>query len=256
MGEAETDARIFVSCLTYELSKRLGVELAAKEFARMCECPEPGDLPCARMVGRLRQFGALALYHAAGSCLPKLRSRCAHAALESGADYWVMLDDDVECESATLDRLLAAAGDPLEACIVVLPCRLRGDAGERDTVNVRFVDAGPVVVGNGGPIREIIHGGCGCMVVTRGALQRVSEYYRRELSWQDDDRCTKVALFEMIRELPLPDPKLRPLEQEPEWLGEDLSFCRRVRETGVPIFALLSGLSFHDGQALKLNEIC
>jgi hypothetical protein len=231
--------KIFVSVATYELGKRLGVERAAREFLRMCERPLRGDLPAARMVARLRELGDVALYHGASTTLPKLRSRAADAAWQSGADLWVMVDDDVECDTATLARLIKLAGD---ARVSVLPCAVRGVAGDAE-LNVRFAEK-LVDVAGGIPFRRAELAGTGCMVVTRAALQRVRDAMQADGKWIDDDGQQKLALFEMHRD-----------RESGEWFGEDFSFCRRLRAAGVQIRALMQGVSSHDNQTIQLESI-
>jgi len=239
---------VFCSVATYELGKQLGVEGAATEFTRQCEQPTRNDLPAARMVARLRSLADVGLYHSFGSNLAKMRSRAAHAALESGAQFWVMLDDDVECDQATLLRMLATAGDPDALRAVILPCLLRGTAAEQQVVNVKWVSS-LLMAGAGGTCRPVEHGGTGCMIVTRGALQHVTEVFRPELCpWRDDDGAVKLPLFHQLFE---------EIEHSGafSWFGEDLSFCRRLRRAGVEILGLTSGWSVHDGQRLELETL-
>ncbi len=236
------DRSIFVSALTYELGRQLGIERAAREFQKQCEAPTRDSLPVARMVARLRSVANVSLFHAASTTLPKARSRAAHEALRSGADFWLMCDDDVECDSATLQRLLALAGEPDELGAAVLPCFMRGAGGETNTLNVQFAAASLLTVGPGGPSRRAERAGTGCMVISRGALQRVTERFRTDLAWQDDDGLEKVALFQLVLD-------------GRKWLGEDFSFCYRLHEAGIALRALLSGSSSHAGQVLQLDSL-
>lgn len=235
--------RLLVSTQTYELGKRLGPEAAAREFARMCERPTTGDLPVARMVARLRTLGAVALYHAASTSLPKLRSRAAHAALHSKCDFWVMIDDDVECDTATLARLLTLAGGPASARIAVLPCLLRGTSTERHRLNLEF-DGSTLQDFDGVTYRAVKRAGCGCMVVTRQALVVLDARFEQDLSFVDEDGVEKVALFDMLF-----------CGTEPRWLNEDLSFSERARRCDIPIVAPIDGVSVHDKHQLPLHEI-
>ena len=74
---------LFVSCLTYELTRRVGVERSGAAFVQMVRAPDDSSLPAARTVARLAQLGAeLELFHGVSSCLPKARSRAAAAAFE------------------------------------------------------------------------------------------------------------------------------------------------------------------------------
>lgn len=241
---------VFCSVATYELGKQLGVEGAATEFTRQCEQPTRNDLPAARMVARLRTLADVGLYHAFGSNLSKMRSRAAHAAIASGAQFWVMLDDDVECDQATLLRLLATAGEPEALRAVILPCLLRGTAAEQQIVNVKWLSS-LLMASTGGTCRPVEHGGTGCMVVTRGALLRLVEWAKRDLVlWRDDDGMPKLPLFHQLLER-----NTDPEDGTCSWFGEDLSFCRRLRRAGVEILGLTNGWSVHDGQRLELETL-
>lgn len=241
---------IFVSVLTYELGKALGIEDATLEFRRQVDDPKsPENLPAARVVARLRELGSVMLYHGAGTCLPKARSRAAHAALswlreqdESQRAIWVMVDDDVECDARTLRTLLAAAAADR---VAVLPCPIRGNAAEQHTLNLAW-ESSLLLQSEGVTVRPVKRAGCGMMVVPLAALQRVSDDERADW-WHDDDDQPKRALFQQLF-APRSDD-----DQRLAWLGEDYSFCERLRASGVSIVGIVDGVAIHDGQALDLK---
>lgn len=243
---------IVVSLLTYQLGKELGIAGAAREVWRQLASGEAswrtdrdvsGDrvLPCVRTIRLLRELDDVMVYHGASTTLPKARSRAAHAVLDTlGADVWVMIDDDVETDLATLARLvdIARAGK-----VAVLPCAVRSTQHDH---RVNVVWHGSLVDPTGGvSTRAVLRGGCGLMIVPRLALERVRDKYRDELSYTDDDGVTRVGLFHtlMLRDT---SPAL--------WLGEDYSFCERLRAAGVAIAAPVEGLSVHAGAVLDLAD--
>jgi hypothetical protein len=230
---------LFVSCLTYELTRRVGVERSGEAFVQMVRAPDGNALPAARTVARLIQLGQVELFHGVSSCLPKARSRAAAAALASGAAYWLMCDDDVEAPTATLVDLINVAGPPGEPRISVLPCLVRGSAQRS---NCEFRGASRLNAGAAAWVRPVSLAGCGMMVVTRAALERLFGAYREELAFTDDDGQQRVALFNMLLE-------------PPRWYGEDFSFCVRADRAGIPIDALVQGVSTHDGQSLELESL-
>jgi hypothetical protein len=241
---------IVVSLLTYELGKSLGIDGAAREVSSQLagECLDGDELPAVRTIQRLRGLDELMLYHGASTTLPKARSRAAHAALAAaGADLWLMIDDDVETDLDTLSRLIAIAR---AGKVAVLPCAVRSTALDH-RINVLW--HGTLVgVANGVSSREVSRGGCGLMIVPRSALERVIDQYRDELAYQDDDGAERVAIFSQlfVRVLrgnsPPGDVRL--------WLGEDFSFCERLRASGVEIAAPIEGQSIHDGVMLDLAD--
>lgn len=235
---------VFVSTLTYELGKRHGIEGAALEFQRQLEFPDRSSLPVARLISRLRTLHDVQVYHGAGTYLPKARSRAAHAAWASKADYWLMCDDDVECNLVALEQLFAAVGAPDQRRAAVLPCLMRGTTAEQNTVNVQWAYQinEPMALG---VVRRARRAGTGCMVLSREALDRT--VLAAELTtdfWRDDaDGLNKAPLFQTI------------ITEEGQWLGEDFSFCERLWRADVELVGILTGVSMHAGNALALEAL-
>lgn len=230
---------IFFSVLTYELGRQLGVEAAAREFARQVSVALPSEprLPAAAVACHLQRIDEVMLYHPFGTRLPQLRSRCAHAALESAADVWVMCDDDVATDDTVLRAMIEVARSP-EHPAVILPCLVRGARSEH-RVNVEW--SGSLLYQIAGhSVRRVVRGGCGLMVVHRTALSLIDDLLAP--LYQDDDGVMKRAFFRDI------------LEPEAcRWLGEDLSFCARLAAAGVMLVAPTQGKSFHSGMVLELG---
>jgi hypothetical protein len=226
--------------LTYELTRRVGVERSGAAFVQMVRAPDANALPAARTVARLAETGVeLELFHGVSSSLPKARSRAAAAAFKSNAAYWLMCDDDVEAPTTTLVDLIEAAGPPGEPRISVLPCLIRGSTQRH---NCEFRGAARLNAEAAVWVRAVSFAGCGLMVVNRAALERLFDVYREELAYTDDDGHHRLALFNMLLE-------------PPRWYGEDYSFCRRADRAGIPIDALVQGVSTHDGQELDLGSL-
>ena len=235
---------IVVSVLTYQLGKLLGIAGAARELAhQLATGAAAGDapvLPCVATIQLLRRLDEIMLYHGASTTLPKARSRAAHAVLAApDADLWVMIDDDVETDLDTLARLvsIARAGK-----VAVLPCAVRGVNDDR--INILW--RGSLVDPTGGvSTRAVQRGGCGLMVVPRAALERVREEYAGTLTYLDDDGERRVALFAQL---------MTGEGDSQMWLGEDYSFCVRLRAAGVELAAPIEGMSVHDGMMLDLAD--
>jgi GT2 family glycosyltransferase len=233
--------KLFVSVLTYDLHRRLG-DAAGAAFLEQVHAPTRQSLPCARTVARLASMAELQLYHGASSCLPKARSRAAHAAWKSGADFWIMCDDDVEAPTATIADLIAIAGRPSSARIAVLPCLLRGERDSEQKLNCVFGGPARLNVEAAAWVRPVKLAGCGLVVVTRMALELLGTFYAASMAYDDDDGVQRVALFDMLI-----DGK--------QWLGEDFAFCRRAELAGVPIDGLVQGISNHAGKGLELDSV-
>ena len=237
---------ILISVLTYALGKQLGIQGAARELARqLVSIPRVEDdvLPCVRTIQRLRALSDCMLFHGASTTLPKARSRGAHSALKApGIDHWLMIDDDVETDLETLRRLLAIANT---GRVAVLPCAVRSTETDH-RVNILWNGQIVQTTGVGGvAFREVRRGGCGLMIVPRAALERVRDEYAPTLSYFDDDGEKRVALFSQMF-VGDPDTQM--------WLGEDYSFCERLRGAGVDIAAPVVGSSIHDGAIIDLAD--
>jgi hypothetical protein len=231
----------FVTTSSYALWRVFGPEEASRRFQLMCQKPDLHSLHAAHLVHRLLELDEIALFQHTATQLPKVRSRCADAALQSGAARWLTVDDDIECDTGTLKRLLQLTDTPEVERIAALPYLVRGTAEESRRVCCSF--AGPVERVDGVLCRRVERIGAGLLVVTRAALQRVTKYFASTLAFVDDDGATKTALFHML---------LHPNEQ---WLGEDLSFIARAQEAGIPIYAPMQGTSVHDGRTLVLDDL-
>lgn len=229
---------IFFSVLTYELGRALGVEAAAREFARQASAaPGTDRIPAAAVAANLqRMFGAegVMLYHPFGTRLAHLRSRCAHAFLSSTADVWVMCDDDVATDDRVLRAMVDIARSPQHP-VVVLPCLVRGASAE-ERLNLEW--SGQLVEQIAGhTVQRVARGGCGLMVVPRSALVAAGEFSDQ---YRDDDGEQKLAYF-------------RDLVEGDRWLGEDLSFCARLRAADVQLVAPVDGQSYHAGMLLRFG---
>src|SRR4029078_3506226 len=123
--------------------------------------------------------------------------------------------------------------------ISVLPCLVRG-SGQR--VNCEFQGAARLNAEASAWVRPVSLAGCGLMVVTRAALERLFDAYREELGFTDDDGHARVALFNMLLE-------------RPRWYGERYSFGRRAELAAIPMAALVQGTIIHDGQTLELKSL-
>lgn len=82
------------------------------------------------------------------------------------------------------------------------------------------------------------------MIVPRSALERVISEHKSELSYRDDDGRERVAIFS----------QMFVGEGARSWLGEDYSFCERLRASDIEISAPVEGKSIHDGIMLDLHD--
>lgn len=250
---------IVVSTMVYALGKELGFEEAEAEFYRQLEDPTIESLPCVRTIHRLRALGLpVGLRLDCNSVsIGMARSRAFHEAHERCAapgDVWVMVDDDVEADTQTIKHLLEAVrGDEPRICLA--PYVLR----EASVVSVAIApDAKPRLLDTGGIVWPTKGGGLGLAAVNFAALSRMSIGYAATLTYFDTDGVPRLAVFhELISSDPMPSVQRNGvvLEVAGSWLGEDVSFCKRAADLGIPVEALGTGHVKHAGQTLQLDVV-
>lgn len=169
------------------------------------------------------------------SHIGKSRSRHFWNALQSQADAWVSVDDDVSADYQALSTLLGAV-QSVHPRVCIAPCVLRNG----ETVNVNW---SPVVYGRscgGGTVRRAVSGGFGLVAMNREAMLVAAH---AAPSWKDPhDGALKPAPF------------LEMLTDDGEWIGEDIAFFRRLPRE-VEVEALTSGVTNHAGYKLALEKL-
>lgn len=231
--------KVCASVITYELGKRLGTKEAGAEFYRQAASllDAETDLPSARCVRRLRKLADIALIHdAGGTSIGIGRSRQFTMALETGADVWLAIDDDLDCSSETLTHLLGAL-DPEAEQIVIVPYWLRQ---ETPCVAVTLDPELELerVTKTGARLRRALTGGFGLVACTRPAMLAMVAAWPG-LEFLDSDGQIRIGMFiEFVR--------------GGWWYREDFAFFSRVPRS-VRVEALLSGYTDHAGRPLQLS---
>lgn len=231
--------KVCASVITYELGKRLGHQEAATEFHRQASSmiDTETDLPSARCVRRLRRLADVALIHdAGGTSIGISRSRQFTMALETGADVWLAIDDDLDCSSETLTHLLGAL-DPEAEQIVIVPYWLRQVS---PCVAVTLDPSAELerVTKTGARLRRALTGGFGLVACTRPAMLAMVRAWPG-LEYLDGDGQKRIGMFiEFVR--------------NGWWYREDFAFFSRVPRS-VRVEALLTGYTDHAGRPLRLE---
>lgn len=198
--------------------------------------PAADAMPGVRTIVRLRELAEVELYLDTGaSHVAKSRSRCAHLAIESDADLWVTVDDDLEADLAALGGLLVAvAGAEPRVCLA--PYLLRGTP---NLAAVQWAEPDERRELAGVVVRRAVHGGLGLVAVNRAALDELAGL---TCSWFDE----------------VDGQQKRPLFAEAfvgsQWLGEDLSFFHRLPPT-IAVEGLCIGETIHSGYPLALRRL-
>jgi hypothetical protein len=227
---------IYGSTMVYALGRSLGHEEAIREVRQhVVWAKERGPLhplfPCAHVLSALRELDDVGHHIDAGAtCIAKARSRAMHGALQSGADVWVSVDDDVMADLETLRALVETVRETRGVCVA--PCLLR--RADRDVVNVHLRGQGPEF--SGMPRAPISWGGFGLFAAHREALHLAAAF---SANFRDVDGALKAAPF--MERL---DPRTG------EWLGEDRVFCEVARRARVALDVLLTGTTNHAGRVL------
>lgn len=236
---------ILASVITYALAKQIGAVEAELEFSRQCNAlvEEPGFLPAARVIRKLRRFAEVAKLHdAGGTSIGHARSRGFSVALraaEAGKlDSFWSIDDDVEISDETVSHLVGSL-DPETPQIIIVPCRLRQ---ERPVLNITLDPDSKLerVSKTGAVLRRALYGGFGCVAMSRAAVLEIAHAWR-DLEYVDDDNQIRIGVFcEFIR--------------DSYWYRDDYAFFARV-PAHVRIEALCTGVTDHAGHKLRLERL-
>lgn len=178
-----------------------------------------------------------------GPCrLAPARSQESARFLKAGADVWIQADDDM-CMGAEGLRMLVAACRTTRG-FVVAPC-LQRDASRKPEdpgiCNVRVdLDKPDILEGDGFRLARIYAPGMGLVATHRDVIERMVAAHPELLVRDAGSGQEYHALFfELIA--------------EGHWLGEDMSFGRRMRELGIEMHALLYVDVEHAGRRMVLE---
>lgn len=233
--DLKTMPPLFVSIFAYVLGKE--TDDAAGEVKQEIARGEQASWPGFRTLARVReQVGPLQLLVNHSSLIAKARSMALGAFLDSGADRWLSIDDDIDACYADLCTMLLAPTSEYD--VLIAPCALRG--GEAPSLNfVLHHDGEPPggrvrVLSSGARVFPIVYGGMAISMVTRKAAEEIHKRYP-DLTFYDHLTGHRgVAAF------------LETVEST-RWYGEDFAFCRRARECGLRIDALAETTITHAG---------
>jgi len=179
-------------------------------------------------IASARTLDRLVEYVGAGALITKGRSRAAGYFLQSDADVWLTVDEDVRAELATLERLIARARETRG--IVSAPCVLRSDRSEGPQPAKLNVGLAPGLGRLGEDLAELVRTGMGLVAIHRQAILDVAA--RAPLVHAEGGAPEYPALFlEEVR--------------DGVWIGEDFAFSDRALAAGVPMHALLDAPTVH-----------
>lgn len=228
---------IYVSCSSYVLGRMFGHKVAEQFLTRAVQDPSVMreiQIPAAHAIRHIASLDEVTLRVDGGAtCIGKSRSRHLAAALESRADVWVTIDDDVQTDLQTATWLVETVQDPTMPTVCIAPCLMR----EQNVMNVEW--SGVYMtrkLSNGGMVRRARRAGFGLVAMNRAAMVEVAGAVP---SFHDDDGKQKPAAF------------LEFLDGD-RWLGEDLAFFRRLPMT-VCVEGLITGETTHAGVRLNLK---
>lgn len=158
-------------------------------------------------------------------------------------DVCVMSDDDMETNDEGMRALVAACRTTRG--FVVAPCLQRDAARKADdpgicNIRVDLEEAPDVFEGDGFRLARIKAPGMGLVAIHADVFERMTAAHPELLVRDAGSGFEYHALFfEMIA--------------EGHWLGEDMSFGRRMRALGVPMHALLDVEVDHAGRRMVLE---
>lgn len=185
----------------------------------------------------LRNTGALSAAWGRSIEISHARNTITAAFMASDADWLLWWDTDIGCEPDALEKLLAAA-DPVDRPIVGGLCFIETEYGHdwmgglTSRLAPTLYDWSWIEPHSGmpgayklttrtewkpGEVTRVGATGCGLLLVHRSAFEKISD-------WLMDQRAPGHIWFERI---PGPDG---------EMCGEDISFCLRAHQVGLPVY--------------------
>jgi len=165
--------------------------------------------------------------------------------LNSGFDYMLFVDADVEFKPEAIMRMLVPEKD-----IICTPYRVKNEPAIPEYA-VKFKDSKDIKI-LPWDIVEIEEGPAGCMLIHRRVFERLMDK-RPDLKIKFD-AATRMKMNDEIGAMEdaidrymynFWDTTFR--LDTGEWKGEDLSFCALARETGSKIYANLDSETTHHG---------
>lgn len=208
-------------------------------------------------LGALTQAGHTFTMHffLGDSLLARARSVLAAKVLDSkDVDALVFVDTDLQFDDKTLVRLVEAVRNTGQMAALAYPVKTIRDGLEQHiregmdfaTAFSRTADyafgkvIAPDVEGLPG-FSEVEEIGLGLAVIPRGILEAIAATVPKASSGGKYAKPEETAVFSCIFESELSD------EDPKRYLGEDYSFCRRVRGVGRKVLALCDAQVVHVG---------
>jgi len=162
--------------------------------------------------------------------------------LNSGFDYMLFVDADVEFKPEAVMRMLVPKKD-----IMVTPYRVKEDGMK---YAVKFKDSNDIRI-EPFDIVEIEEGPAGLMLIQRKVFELLmNKHPELKINF---DRPTRNKMDKEIGAKDAIDKYMYNFWDTTfslktgEWKGEDLSFCARAREAGIKIYANLDSETTHHG---------
>ena len=168
--------------------------------------------------------------------------------LESGLDYMLCVDADVQFEPEAVLRMLVPKED-----IVCTPYRVKEDPSDVKYA-VKFKDPDNIKI-LPWDLTELEEGPAGLMLVHRRVFEKLMTKHP-ELKIEFNEELRKPMNEEVIGKSTNQDPVARYMynfwdttfsPKTGAWKGEDLSFCALVRGAGFKIYANLDSWTTHHG---------
>jgi hypothetical protein len=233
--EAGRASPVFLSLFAYAYAKISGVSWPDVLRAEL-EHPDKSKWPGFRTVGQASRIGVQDAYVDGSTLITKARSRAAGKFLDSHADVWLTVDDDVFAEAEVLGRLVVAAR--ATRGLVAAPCVLRD--GRSVNVQVSRMSTTDTVVVAGLPLLTLYGSvGFGLVAVHRAAVAALAS----NALWvgRDDGRRDYPALFlERVR--------------GGQWVSDDVGFCLACQQHDVPMHLLLDAATEHAGMGCLMTR--
>lgn len=241
--------------MLYGAAKKLGYAAAQAELMRQIseaanaiddKLADWAGIPAALTLCRAVSLEAASLnVNSGATIIAKGRSVSAFEFLQSTADVWLSVDDDVVVSLDAVEGMIQQCR--AEPCLVIAPCLAR--YGESTNFQIGVWNDGVEVrtrAPNGTELVNIEAGGFGCFAVSREVIQSAWDHSADREFWQETGSTRGRVLLRAI---------FGDEVSGRRWLTEDVAFCHRHVRPRFRLWAMRSGFSIHNGRRLDLATL-
>lgn len=224
---------LFASTFMYSACKLVGTDNWPAWLAGSLQNLSASDWPAFKTLAHLRAVEAYKLHVDASTYIDRARCVAAARFLESGADVWLTVDDDLEAHAEVLYALVNMCRERRGGIAVPYVNR------DGQSMTFRKV-SGPTIACGPGLLRRVDRVGFGLVALHRDLVTKIAAsvpHFRES----DLSALSCPALF--VNGV-----------DDGVWMGEDYSFSKLCEDAGHPLHVLLEAPAAHAGVWAMLDS--